>query len=96
MVPFLSFSFLFAIVVIIAMLILGLSLVTLVFKMIIAVVGVIFGGTRAALRAGARPYQGARLQHCTQVRCHATNPVGARFCRRCGKAIGETLVLRAA
>ena len=96
MVPFLSFSFLFAIVVMIAMLILGLFLVMLVVKIIGALVRVIFGGTRAVFRAGARPYQAAQLQHCTQVRCHATNPPGARFCRRCGKAMGQALVLRAA
>jgi len=96
MVPFVSFSFLFAIVVMIAMLIFGLFLVTLAVKIIGAIVRGIFGGTRAVFRAGARPYLAAQFQHCAQVRCHALNPQGARFCRRCGKALGETLVLRAA
>ena len=84
MVPFVSFGFLFAIVVMIAMLILGLAVVTLVVKIIGAVFRVIFGGTRAVFRAGARPYPATQFQPCTQVRCHAMNPSGARFCRRCG------------
>jgi hypothetical protein len=96
MVPFVSFGFLFAIVLMIGMLLLGLFLVSLVVKIIIAIVRAIFGGARAVMGVASGPSQPLDLQPCTQVRCHAINPRGARFCRRCGKALGETLVLRAA
>ena len=93
MVPFPFIIFLIVVGLIIASIVLGVWLLVTIIK---AIAGAIFGGTRAVLGVGRRPYQPPMLQPCGQVRCHAMNPPGARFCRRCGKALGQTMVLRAA
>ena len=93
MVPFVFFGSLLVIGLVITLALGGVLLAITIIK---AIFGAIFGGTRAVLGVGRNAARAVDLQRCNQVRCHAMNPPRARFCRRCGKALAETLVLRAA
>lgn len=77
----------------------------LVFIAVIAITAVIFGGwiifsivrgifgAVAWLLDAPRPQQAIAHSsegiRCANQRCHATNPAGARFCRRCGTVLPE-------
>jgi hypothetical protein len=57
---------------------------------VIRAIARLLGGPRpepVARRLAYRPPSEQRVVRCPQTRCMADNPVGARFCRRCGQAI---------
>jgi hypothetical protein len=78
----------------------------LVFVAVIAVTAVLFGGwlvvtvVRGLVRGlgllldPPRPRPTALTPDrvlCPRARCHAENPTGAQFCRRCGKPLAEPI-----
>jgi hypothetical protein len=38
-------------------------------------------------RLPARPVSNANVVRCPRARCHAENPAGVQFCRRCGRSL---------
>jgi hypothetical protein len=78
-----------------------LVITILIFVGVIGVTAALFGGwiivsiVRFIARAMAGQSTTSNLQQfgagptCPNDRCRTTNPQGARFCRRCGQALGQ-------
>ena len=41
-------------------------------------------------RLSARPGSNGNVVRCPRARCHAENPAGVQFCRRCGRSLNVT------
>jgi ribosomal protein L40E len=84
----------------------GLVVVAVVFVGIVIVLGLVFvrvGRRVHGFLGGVAGMNGQRriptlstrnTLRCPESRCHAENPVSARFCRRCGAAMNGRMVAR--
>jgi hypothetical protein len=56
-------------------------------RVIVGGIGALFGRSSGAYSGSVMRGQGAGQVRCPQPRCHANNPPGASFCRRCGASL---------